>query len=105
MQMILASFLTCFPQALPKLPIKDHHPFVKGIDYFSPFSAPPHPSPLLSGVEYDFSLQNSLWLTVTLEREQMSAESTGSVFVTKRLPAGGGGVQEGLVGFTGLTQP
>lgn len=81
MQMILASFLTCFPQALPKLRIKDHHPFVMGIDYFSPFSAPPHPSPILSGVEYDFSLQNSLWLTVTLEREQTSAERVLEVFL------------------------
>ena len=41
--MIWASFLTCFPQALPKVPTKGHHPFVMEIDYFSPFSAPPTP--------------------------------------------------------------
>lgn len=92
--MILASFLTCFPQALPKVPIKGHHPFVMEIDYFSPFSAPtrppcllspslpaPRPHHLLSGVEYDFSLQNSLWLTVTLGREQTSAERVLEVFL------------------------
>ena len=81
MQMILASFLACFPQALPKVPVKNPHPFVMGIECFSPFSAT-HPTPTSSpGVESDFSLQNSLWLTVTLEREQTSAERVLEVFL------------------------
>ena len=98
MQMISASFLACFPQALPKVPVKNPHPFVMGIECFSPFSAT-HPTPTSSpGVESDFSLQNSLRLIKchTQEGTGERRERTGNVFVTKRLPAGGGGLQAGL---------
>ena len=84
MQMISASFLACFPQALPKVPVKNPHPFVMGIECFSPFSAT-HPTPSSSpGVESDFSLQNSLRLSVTPRREQANAERGLEMFLLPR---------------------